>query len=223
MADMRSCVKTGCRWPAAATLSYRYASAEVWLSDLQDDHPATHDLCPHHADSLSVPRGWSLVDRRQPQEVPHEPSAAEIVERAARLRRGIDAMLAPEPTPEPPRPSRYDELLRSLPVNDRPSGEDVPDGAAPSAGRVAPPAAVATRELTPLIRQRAAELAGTVVGRIEIDLDDRGPEGSVEEERPVAEAPVDPEPEPDLPMAAPEPEAPVRRAQVVQLPLRHLD
>ena len=46
MADMRSCIKTGCRWPAAATLSYRYASAEVWLSDLGDDHPATHDLCP---------------------------------------------------------------------------------------------------------------------------------------------------------------------------------
>ena len=220
MADMRSCVKTGCRWPAAATLSYRYASAEVWLSDLQDDHPATHDLCPHHADSLSVPRGWSLVDRRQPQEVPHEPSAAEIVERAARLRRGIDAMLTPEPAPEPPRASRYDELLRTLPVNDdRPAAEAV-DTTAAEAERAAPSVAVATRELTPLIRQRAAELAGTVVGRIEIDLDDRGPDRSGEPPT-VAEAPAAPEPDP--PVSDPEPEPPVRRAQVVQLPLRHLD
>ncbi|CAN5366301.1 hypothetical protein BH23ACT9_BH23ACT9_27070 [soil metagenome] len=112
MPDMRSCIKTGCRWPAAATLSYRYQTAEVWLSDLGEDHPSTHDLCPHHADSLRVPRGWDLVDDRRPLEVVREPSAAEIVERAARLRSRVDGVLQPPPAPAR---SRYAALLDDLP------------------------------------------------------------------------------------------------------------
>lgn len=121
MADMRSCTKMGCRWPAAATLSYRYATAEVWLSDLAEDHPSTHDLCPHHADALRVPRGWSLVDDRRPVEAVHEPSAAEIVHRVTTLRRSVDAMLE-QPQPASRR-SRYESLLDSLPTYDPPQDE----------------------------------------------------------------------------------------------------
>lgn len=111
--EMRSCAKTACRWPAAATLAYRYATRQVWLTDLAEDHPATHDLCPHHADALKVPKGWELVDQRTHTEAVHEPSAAEIVERAQRLRDRVAAIVGPPPTPR--RTSRYDALLEALP------------------------------------------------------------------------------------------------------------
>lgn len=116
MADaMRTCAKTACRWPAAATLSYRYATRQVWLQDLGEDHPATHDLCPHHAAALTVPRGWTLVDHRSPQEAVREPSAAEVVA-AARLQRTPEAA-PPVVVPASSlaaRRSRYDALLDEL-------------------------------------------------------------------------------------------------------------
>lgn len=66
MADQfRTCRRTGCRWPAAASLSFRYATRQVWVSDLlviQD--PSSYDLCPHHSDTVRVPRAWELVDQR---------------------------------------------------------------------------------------------------------------------------------------------------------------
>lgn len=113
---MRSCARTACRWPAAATLSYRYATQEVWLADLDVDHPSTYDLCPHHAERLTVPRGWQLIDLRSAGEAPpREPSAAEIVERAARLRSGVQQQLIA--VGGPLRRSRYDALLAELPVH----------------------------------------------------------------------------------------------------------
>ncbi len=73
---LRTCAKTGCRWPAAASLSYRYATKQVWLTDLSAaPDPALYDLCPHHADALTVPRGWERVDDRSEPLVVVEPSA----------------------------------------------------------------------------------------------------------------------------------------------------
>jgi hypothetical protein len=88
MADvLRSCTKTGCRWPAAASLSYRYATRQVWLLDLAGTpDPSLYDLCPHHADDLRVPRGWDCVDERTVQPVMIEPSASDRAEEAARRR-----------------------------------------------------------------------------------------------------------------------------------------
>ena len=88
MADvLRSCSKTACRWPAAASLSYRYATRQVWLLDLAATRdPSLYDLCPHHADALVVPKGWDRVDDRTVQEVMVEPSASDRAEEAARRR-----------------------------------------------------------------------------------------------------------------------------------------
>lgn len=88
MADvLRSCSKTACRWPAAASLSYRYATRQVWLLDLvASPDPSLYDLCPHHADALVVPKGWERVDDRTVQEVMVEPSASARAEQAARRR-----------------------------------------------------------------------------------------------------------------------------------------
>lgn len=246
---MRSCIKTGCRWPAAATLSYRYASAEVWLSDLGDDHPATHDLCPHHADCLTVPKGWTLVDTRQPVEAPKEPSAAEIVERATRLREGVRSMLQAAP-PEPPRPpSRYDALLDDLPSyapEDEDTGERIGEHGRESVDTHEDdrPSRTLTRvahELAPVIREMAADLSGTVVGTLEIDLEDRPGaqrddqhrdqdqyrdqerDDTVTSDTGVGEAVTGTVAPEEAAVVPPAPQPARREAVVVQLPLRTMD
>ncbi len=61
----RHCARPGCGHPATATLTYHYGAQAAWLERLSTEaHPMTHDLCEAHADGLSVPRGWSLEDRR---------------------------------------------------------------------------------------------------------------------------------------------------------------
>lgn len=62
----RQCARPGCANSADATLGYDYAERVVWLVDLSDQpHPSTYDQCRRHADTLTVPRGWELRDRRQ--------------------------------------------------------------------------------------------------------------------------------------------------------------
>jgi len=61
----RHCARPGCSTTATATLAYDYSNRSAWVDRLsQDPHPMTHDLCDRHVGSLSVPRGWSLEDRR---------------------------------------------------------------------------------------------------------------------------------------------------------------
>ena len=66
----RSCQRSTCHRPAAATLTFRYDSAEVRLDDLQREaHPQRWELCPTHAARLTVPRGWAFHDERSPEPV----------------------------------------------------------------------------------------------------------------------------------------------------------
>lgn len=61
----RVCARPGCGDAATATFVYDHADRTTWLDPLTGDrHPMSYDLCPGHADGLSVPRGWQLVDRR---------------------------------------------------------------------------------------------------------------------------------------------------------------
>ena len=136
MADvLRSCTKTGCRWPAAASLSYRYASRQVWLLDLASSpDPSLYDLCPHHADHLVVPKGWERVDDRTAQEVMVEPSASDRADQAARRRWA--QVEPPDPSTVAARPrqlvgaasggNRYAALVEQLP---RLAAEAAADGA----------------------------------------------------------------------------------------------
>lgn len=111
---MRTCIKTGCRWPAAATLSYRHSSREVWLLDLSESaQPSEYDLCPHHADHFVVPVGWTLLDDRNPIAYRREPSASEIVERANAARIRAQAAQRKHQA-RPARVNRYAELLAQL-------------------------------------------------------------------------------------------------------------
>lgn len=62
---LRSCRRPGCGWSATASLSFRYATGQVWLLDLSSSpDPSLYDLCTSHADTLTVPRGWERVDER---------------------------------------------------------------------------------------------------------------------------------------------------------------
>lgn len=62
----RRCRRPLCTGTAAATLTFRYDSAEVAVWPLTDEaHPTRWDLCTGHADALVVPRGWTHVDQRE--------------------------------------------------------------------------------------------------------------------------------------------------------------
>lgn len=61
----RQCARPGCSATAAATLAYDYEQRTTWLDPLAPEaHPMSYDLCDAHADTLVVPRGWRLEDRR---------------------------------------------------------------------------------------------------------------------------------------------------------------
>lgn len=106
----RSCRRPGCGWSATASLSFRYATSQVWLLDLsRTPDPSLYDLCTSHADTLTVPRGWERVDER----------TAAVAEAPASR-----AVLAPHRTTaaEPAgacraegRRNRYEGLSRELP------------------------------------------------------------------------------------------------------------
>lgn len=51
-----------CSREAVATLTYDYADSMVVLGPLAlTAEPHTYDLCPAHAERLSVPQGWQVV------------------------------------------------------------------------------------------------------------------------------------------------------------------
>ncbi len=65
----RPCARPGCPTPARATLTFAYAQREAWLERLHDtDEPQAYDLCGTHASRTRPPHGWSLRDRRPPEE-----------------------------------------------------------------------------------------------------------------------------------------------------------
>ncbi len=61
----RHCTRTGCAETAAATLTYHYRRAQVWIDELTPERdPHCYDLCERHTARVSVPHGWQLHDRR---------------------------------------------------------------------------------------------------------------------------------------------------------------
>jgi hypothetical protein len=61
----RQCSRTGCSDTAAVSLSYHYGQSQVWIDRLSPERePHAYDMCDRHAQSMSVPQGWHLDDRR---------------------------------------------------------------------------------------------------------------------------------------------------------------
>lgn len=62
----RVCVRPHCNEPATAVLSMDYGAGTVWLDDIDGERPpSSYDVCSTHADRQTVPKGWTLDDRRR--------------------------------------------------------------------------------------------------------------------------------------------------------------
>ena len=74
-------MRPGCAGAAAVRLVFDAVAREVWLDEFTDEAPGSslqaQYLCAHHAARLSVPIGWSVVDRRAPIAAGVAPPAAE--------------------------------------------------------------------------------------------------------------------------------------------------
>lgn len=65
MPGIRQCSRPGCSEDAAATLTYHYDRGTAWIDALtRERDPHGYDLCERHAGRVTVPKGWSLEDRR---------------------------------------------------------------------------------------------------------------------------------------------------------------
>jgi Protein of unknown function (DUF3499) len=64
-----SCVR--CQDRASCLLAYDHAAAEAYLVDAVADNQRYQGmwLCEDHARRFVAPRGWSLIDERQPMTV----------------------------------------------------------------------------------------------------------------------------------------------------------
>ncbi|WP_165491862.1 DUF3499 family protein [Egibacter rhizosphaerae] len=117
----RACRRNGCDAPAAVSLAFHYDAAQVWLVDLvQEEHPLRWELCAGHVGTLRVPRGWVLIDHRDPASTVPRPGGSSDTAAATSREPGRAPLAAvpspPQAAPDPPnRESRYAELHRELP------------------------------------------------------------------------------------------------------------
>ncbi len=62
---MRACAKLRCRSRASVTVALAYGDREVVVGALSAEaDPRLVDLCVEHADRLTPPVGWRVVDVR---------------------------------------------------------------------------------------------------------------------------------------------------------------
>lgn len=96
----RLCERPGCSEPASVAYGMRPEDLVFWLDVLGDDDGTTSGvLCRRHADSMVVPRHWTLDDLRDPD---------------LRLFRPPSALPSPAPLPRrrtPPAASVSEQLL----------------------------------------------------------------------------------------------------------------
>ena len=61
-----TCSRIGCDAPATASFSFDALNGLAWLDTVVEARGAGF-LCRDHAERLTPPRGWSLLDRRSPE------------------------------------------------------------------------------------------------------------------------------------------------------------
>jgi hypothetical protein len=57
-------MRPGCDRAATARLTYDPVACELWLDPLSGSRAAVQELCDFHVERLTVPRGWTVTDRR---------------------------------------------------------------------------------------------------------------------------------------------------------------
>jgi hypothetical protein len=62
---VRICAKPRCGSRAAVSVALRYDDREVLVGELSGEpDPGLVDLCAEHAERLTAPRGWRMLDLR---------------------------------------------------------------------------------------------------------------------------------------------------------------
>lgn len=108
---MRACSKTTCNQPAVATLTYDYAEATAVLGPLSTNRePGAMDLCEHHANNFTAPRGWQVI-RLATNFEPAPPSPDDLMALADIVREAGRRPVPPQ-TQKPGRPIAKPESLR---------------------------------------------------------------------------------------------------------------
>jgi len=94
-----ACSRLGCDEAAVSVFAFDALESLVWLDPISVPGRGAGVLCQRHADRLSPPRGWNLLDRRAP---------------AARLWTGRPAATTARP-PAAPHTARRERPARSRP------------------------------------------------------------------------------------------------------------
>lgn len=126
VSHVRECSRQNCQEPAVATMTYGYEEATAVLGPLSPtSEPGALDLCARHAQSVTVPRGWSMV-RLVTEFEPAPPSDSDLLALARAIREA-----ARRDVPEPARP-REGIRAPSVPKNGGklsivPKSQETPD------------------------------------------------------------------------------------------------
>jgi hypothetical protein len=119
-------MRPGCDRRAAACLTYDSDSSEVWLEDPRTDDEPAQVVCSLHAESLTVPLGWKVTDRRSPRPDAVDPVPAQESGSQAALELDFE----PEPEPEyDPEPEREPVADRATPRRPKPKRTSLLDRA----------------------------------------------------------------------------------------------
>lgn len=113
-------MRPGCDRRATACLTYDADRSEVWLQDPRADDEPAQVVCSLHAESLTVPLGWTVTDRRSTSlQVVDPPPEQEPESRA-------------DPDPDPELEPDFEPELDFGPESDRgPEPEPVAGGSTP--------------------------------------------------------------------------------------------
>ncbi|WP_338401718.1 DUF3499 domain-containing protein [Flaviflexus huanghaiensis] len=95
---MRQCSRTQCAERAVVTMTYNYGEATAVVGPLSPvAQKGALDLCENHAQSVTVPRGWTMV-RLVTEYEPAPPSDNDLMALANAIKEA-SRRRAPEPKP----------------------------------------------------------------------------------------------------------------------------
>jgi hypothetical protein len=97
----RLCERPGCSERGAIAYGFDAGQLLVWLAPMEPDADRNRagTLCVRHADSMVVPRGWTLEDARDPMPRLFRPAPRQRVPRASRRADSRKAERAPAEQP----------------------------------------------------------------------------------------------------------------------------
>ena len=93
----RRCTRSSCSSHAVRTLTYIYSDSTAVLGPLSTfAEPHAYDLCADHAEKLTVPQGWTVI-QHNPETQIHEPSPEDVLAIADAIRQAVKIEATPKP------------------------------------------------------------------------------------------------------------------------------